>query len=268
MPKSWRDLEDELRRAPAIAVLRHGVAQGIPVPKGVEAPHVGETWGEYSDRELTRLQRKADELLEGLLGAPSPQGLEVAPSRSSPRIPDGLAPDHHSAQVLARAAPARHSVTAVELWIDAHAPATEEPLAVAFFVAGEPAPQGSKSAFRNPRSERIQMRESSKRTAPWRSDVKAVAERIMDGRDLILGPVGLELRFVFRRPAGHFGVRGLLPSAPAHKVSAPDTSKLVRAVEDALTGIVWGDDRQVVRLSAEKIYGEKPGAHVVVRVIG
>ena len=35
----------------------------------------------------------------------------------------------------------------------------------------------------------------------------------------------------------------------------PDLNKLSRACLDALTGIVWRDDSQVVRLEAEKEYG-------------
>lgn len=41
------------------------------------------------------------------------------------------------------------------------------------------------------------------------------------------------------------------------KITArPDIDNLVKAVTDALNGILWKDDSQIVSLSAEKRYGE------------
>jgi Holliday junction resolvase RusA-like endonuclease len=67
------------------------------------------------------------------------------------------------------------------------------------------------------------------------------------------------VRVAFRlpRPKGHYGRRGLRPSAPAYPNVMPDLDKLARAILDALTGIVWRDDAQVVRLDVEKIYHEE-----------
>ena len=47
-------------------------------------------------------------------------------------------------------------------------------------------------------------------------------------------------------------------------VGKPDLSRLVIVVEDALTGIAWLDDRQVVKIEASKKYGERPGTSVLV----
>ena len=44
----------------------------------------------------------------------------------------------------------------------------------------------------------------------------------------------------------------------------PDLDNLVKALTDACNGIVWRDDAQIVRLMAEKRYGEQPGAVVSV----
>ena len=46
----------------------------------------------------------------------------------------------------------------------------------------------------------------------------------------------------------------LKPSAPKHPIVKPDTTKLMRALEDALTGICWRDDTQVVIQTAHKAY--------------
>ena len=58
------------------------------------------------------------------------------------------------------------------------------------------------------------------------------------------------------RPKGHFGKRGLLPSAPIAPIVKPDLLKLARAVEDALSGLVYKDDAQIVREILDKHYGE------------
>lgn len=77
------------------------------------------------------------------------------------------------------------------------------------------------------------------------------------GRALITGPVTLRVTFVRPRPAGHYGRTGLRPSAPAHPTVRPDLTKMLRALEDALTGVVWRDDAQVVHLDVVKAYGDR-----------
>ena len=95
----------------------------------------------------------------------------------------------------------------------------------------------------------------------WRTAV-AWAARVAHRGAPIAGDLALSVTFRTTRPAT---VKRARPSVK------PDLSKLIRALEDALTGIVWVDDSQVVRYDAiEKVYalpGQKPGAHVVVKVL-
>jgi Holliday junction resolvase RusA-like endonuclease len=152
---------------------------------------------------------------------------------------------------------------------------------ITFTVRGIPAPQGSKRAFRNKHSGRIQQVESSKRVAPWRSDVRDAADHAIDAWtdagngqhvlwELLTGPVAIELAFRWPRPKGHFGTgrnAGVLKtSAPSWPAGPPDVDKLARAVLDALTGLVFADDAQVVDLGLRKRYadGEPPGVTVTV----
>lgn len=44
----------------------------------------------------------------------------------------------------------------------------------------------------------------------------------------------------------------------------PDLDKLVRAVQDALTGIIYKDDGQVCRLTANKNYAAHEGVRIFV----
>lgn len=67
-------------------------------------------------------------------------------------------------------------------------------------------------------------------------------------------PVALGLRFYVTRPKNHYGsgrnARTLNAAglAARYPTGRPDLSNLVKLAEDALTGLVWQDDDQVVRL--------------------
>ena len=127
--------------------------------------------------------------------------------------------------------------------------------AYSFTVFGTAAPQGSKSYLG-----KGVMVESSTRVRPWRNDVRCAA---IDSK-----PAGWDLGhsmqvcliFWFPRPASHYGTKNgisyLKANAPAEPVSARvgDIDKLSRAVLDALTGVAYLDDRQVVDLQARKAY--------------
>jgi Holliday junction resolvase RusA-like endonuclease len=52
-----------------------------------------------------------------------------------------------------------------------------------------------------------------------------------------------------------------------HHTTKPDTTKLLRATEDALRGIAWADDNQVCEQHAFKLYGMRPGVHVFIETV-
>jgi Holliday junction resolvase RusA-like endonuclease len=89
-----------------------------------------------------------------------------------------------------------------------------------------------------------------------------VAQSVKDqGWKLTGEPVWMSLEFVMTRPDGHFGTGKnagkLKPSAPRWPTAKNgDRTNLLKAVEDALTGIVWHDDAQVVDGPIRKSYGE------------
>ncbi|NLX94538.1 MAG: RusA family crossover junction endodeoxyribonuclease [Rhodopirellula sp.] len=140
---------------------------------------------------------------------------------------------------------------------------------IEFEVIGQPATQGSKvpqlirrkggvpvlDGRNNPL---VVVREHSPKTAVWRQQVAAAAREAYNG-ELLTCPVRLRLQFVRPRPASHFGsgrnAKRLKASAPLLPTAKPDTLKLARAVEDALTGVVWRDDSQVCQHELMKSYG-------------
>ncbi len=143
-----------------------------------------------------------------------------------------------------------------------------EAVVVEVVVRGIPVPQGSVRAFVNPKTGRAQV-VSTQRGGPlgaWRDRIATEAQMQMGERPPIRGPVKLQARFTFPRPSAHYGKNGLLPSAPVHKTTAPDVDKLTRAF-DALTGIIWIDDAQVVEMHVAKGFGDEPGVRLRVSAL-
>jgi Holliday junction resolvase RusA-like endonuclease len=141
---------------------------------------------------------------------------------------------------------------------------------VKFFVPGIPATAGSKNAFRT-KTGKIVMAPANKRQKPWMSHVANCA---LDHctKQIIFGAAALCVTFILPRPISHYGTgknrSKLKLSAPRYPITKPDLTKLLRAAEDALKGILWRDDSQVVQQSVRKEYvSEKypnPGAIIVV----
>lgn len=131
---------------------------------------------------------------------------------------------------------------------------------ISFVVHGHPATQGSKRAFvvHSKTGPRAVVTEDNKGNRAWRQDVAAMAREAYDG-PLLDGPLMLRLVFVFARPKKHYGTgrnAGKLKDAsPIWKDSTPDCSKLARAIEDALTKVVWRDDAQIAGLCVSKVWG-------------
>lgn len=134
-------------------------------------------------------------------------------------------------------------------------------------VAGDPQPQGSTTTY--VRGGKAHTTSANKQLRPWRDVVTWNARQALAGSRPFEGPVRLVVAFSLLRPAGHFGRRGLLPSAPPRPMGArKDLDKLVRAIGDALTDAgVWRDDGQVVEIRATKDYDERPGALIRVEAL-
>jgi crossover junction endodeoxyribonuclease RusA len=130
---------------------------------------------------------------------------------------------------------------------------------VSFTVYGDAKPGGSKKAFAHPHTGRIIVVEDSK-NKPWRQEVANAGLGVVPigGAPLFPdGPLGLELVFFRPRPRAHYRASGeVRDRAPACPTTRPDVLKLARAVEDALTGVLWRDDSQIVDERLLKRWGE------------
>lgn len=134
-----------------------------------------------------------------------------------------------------------------------------------FAVPGLPATAGSKVAFLSKRG-RVVVREDCGRARSWRHDVQWAAREAHPGR-MLVGPLRLSARFHLPRPKAHLGTRGVKASAPTRPIVRPDATKLLRALEDALTRVLYADDAQIVLQVVEKHYGE-PGVVVELEELG
>lgn len=145
---------------------------------------------------------------------------------------------------------------------------------IEFTVFGRPAPKGSMRAAGN----RIIPSGSPQNAAnqvSWESAVQNAA-RIALATCLSSGViyfVGVPLRFTaiwrMQRPMSHFHKKGpmigrVLADAPKYPITAPDTSKLLRATEDALNKLVMDDDSRIAETMMRKVYVDpgKEGAWI------
>lgn len=81
---------------------------------------------------------------------------------------------------------------------------------------------------------------------------------------LMTGPVSMILEFRMVRPKAHYGKHGLKPNRPFYCTTKPDLDNLVKAVKDAMKGVILLDDNIVCELKANKTYAECPGINIVV----
>lgn len=150
---------------------------------------------------------------------------------------------------------------------------------VSFAVVGKPEPAGSKRAFvpkdkhgrpyqREGGAIIVNVVDDNAKSKGWQKLVANTARSAMAGRPPETGPVRLGLTFRVVRPLSHFGTGKnadkLKDSAPIFPTSKPDVLKLARGVEDAMTGIVYADDAQIVVETLVKQFGHEPGVSVTV----
>jgi Holliday junction resolvase RusA-like endonuclease len=129
-----------------------------------------------------------------------------------------------------------------------------------------PVPGGSKTPGQA-KSGRLFVRAANKNTPIWMAFVAKAARAQYTG-PLMSGPVFSEYEFRFPRPKHHFQKNGeLKPDAPYWHTNTPDMTKVIRSTEDALTGIVWEDDKTSCNRGERKVYckpGQQPGVTIYI----
>ncbi len=144
---------------------------------------------------------------------------------------------------------------------------------IQFTVLGIPQPAGSKRAFPFHKKNGklgVAVSDSNPKARDWKHAVASAAVESAShlGPSVLEGPLFVVMQFVLPRPKGHFKKNGeLTGSAPPRPITRPDTQKLARGTTDALTGILWRDDSQIVVEHLTKHYGEPARVEITVTEI-
>lgn len=130
-----------------------------------------------------------------------------------------------------------------------------------FFVPGIPMAKGSMRSFPHSKTKRMVTVADNPKLKTWESDVKLFASEAWVGlcaeKDVALI---VTMMFYFSRP------KSVSARKRPHMTVRPDLDKLVRAVLDGLTGVVFMDDCQVHELNVRKNYADgQPGVTIHVR---
>ncbi len=138
---------------------------------------------------------------------------------------------------------------------------TSKQMKISFIVFGKQVTQGSKTVLPVGKGRFRAVDRNRRELNQWRGAIAQAAGAVMSSAEMFAGAVRLRIVFTLPRPKGHFG-KGrnsmqLRPSAPQYPAKKPDLLKLARAVEDALSGVVYRDDSQVCKLEVEKRYGQR-----------
>ena len=134
---------------------------------------------------------------------------------------------------------------------------------VTFTVNGEPATSGSKRAFVYKKDGRYHAAVTADNTKqkPYQALVHQLALDAMGKRKPFEGPVRLVVVIYRRRPQAHHvssdRQKPVREHSPVWVTTKPDGLKVVRAIEDAMSGVVYHDDSQVVEHQIQKMYSER-----------
>lgn len=151
---------------------------------------------------------------------------------------------------------------------------------IRFTVTGRARAKGSKRAIckrdaaGRPIGEPWLIEQNAGRIEKWRKLVKAAA--LQHRPDALLdGPLSIRCVYYFERFGSHFHksrkrageLREDAPPTPYKRNHGGDIDKLQRTVFDALAGVLYRDDSQIVEESAAKLWGSPERAEIEVRAI-
>lgn len=109
-----------------------------------------------------------------------------------------------------------------------------------------------------------------KKSSDFKDYVKLAAAEQMQGKFLFEGPLALSVS-VYRSIPKSFSKKkmALAEQGIERPITKPDVDNYVKAIKDALKGIVWRDDSQIVDYVPPfgKFYSSKPRIEVEIREV-
>lgn len=131
---------------------------------------------------------------------------------------------------------------------------------VEIWVEGEPVPKG------RPRYGKGNHMYTPPKTRDAENRIRKAWQE--EGGKEITGPVSISCWFYLQTPKNWSKARKVLAEVgEILPEKVPDIDNLVKTVLDALNGLAFTDDKEVVRIFASKQYREKPGTLVRVRAL-
>ncbi len=137
-------------------------------------------------------------------------------------------------------------------------------MAISFVVPGQPV---AKARARTVRTKSGASRTFTPAATVAFEDRVRMAARVVGVRP-VTGPLCMTVLFLFSCPKSRHRKR--TPRQQEPKTTKPDLSNLLKSVEDALNGIAYQDDAQLVRVVVEKHWaaqGEQPRTVIAIRCI-
>lgn len=135
--------------------------------------------------------------------------------------------------------------------------------AISFTVPGQPVGKGRPRAFRMGKGVRMFTPE---KTVSYENLIATAAHGAMRGRPPVEGAMAVDLDIRLMVPLSWSQKKRTQALAgQIHPTKKPDADNVTKAIFDAMNGIVWADDVQVVQLYLCKRYDATPGVTVVVR---
>lgn len=136
---------------------------------------------------------------------------------------------------------------------------------ISYTIFGKPQPQGSARAFVPKGWKRAIITSANPNLKQWRQQATSAAMEAMQEASM-LEPVdrsvaiAIQADFYFDKPAS-------TKRSVVDKVTKPDIDKLQRGLFDSMTGVVFVDDSQIVRVACTKNFGSPERVEVSVKLI-
>lgn len=131
---------------------------------------------------------------------------------------------------------------------------------IVFTVPGEPQGKGRPRIGRVGQHARMF---TPAKTVAYEGLVALAAQEAMQGRDMITGPVLIELHILHGVPQSMSKKRKALALAgQLLPMKKPDTDNVLKAICDGCNGVVWKDDVQATDGVFRRRYSETPGVRV------
>ncbi len=129
---------------------------------------------------------------------------------------------------------------------------------IEFWIAGEARPEAKTQLFfknRRTNQTRVGPRVDLPDRITWKYDVMIAAKEA--GVSELVGPIVVCIMVFKPKPKSHPKHPTKNCPYPDYWITRPDAENFIKPISDALTGIAWNDDAQIIDLRVGKRYGHE-----------